>query len=599
MWGRLDASAFLFALLDDRGEPLTNDAKRLVQASIVREEASHICAAVIEDRKAGASSPRGQKLLNKATHIEPNTSWEEVCGLLDISSPPDSVEAKEEFLVRCRIGEESIGDELSTGLMARVGVRASATALTVLRRADLPLAGILDKGLAPLRGALVIANRYTQAIRPRPGSRPRAWPSRVGAAVSLAAPLSLSAKNLGVVAPIVWLAVAAVLLVYAVVAPLTSVLTILLVAIVGFASVMPTSWVPASYPHWLPLERWQAALAITVALVAISWPGVDAADKFLRRILRRGLVTRNAMRLRLQRSDELLVSRILCVGVAVALPALKWWQLRGGSDASDLDRQLVLLAGVSIAAVVVARHHLASLGGDQIALPAPAPQSRWLADWRWARFVLAIGAPMLCGLSVLAHLSGSSTRGTTLIACSALVPLAALAIWERKRELGWRSLGGIGEAPDRALLWTVAPATLLWVGVLGLSAIRGVDFGMDLGGFELAGVHGAGGKALGTVVVIGFGEEILFRGLLLVLAVRAGLDRVGFALVSLSFAAWHIPDALPDGGWTLEASWNVGLTVAAMFAVSQAIFVPLRLRCRSLGGPALLHAANNLSLRLI
>jgi membrane protease YdiL (CAAX protease family) len=129
--------------------------------------------------------------------------------------------------------------------------------------------------------------------------------------------------------------------------------------------------------------------------------------------------------------------------------------------------------------------------------------------------------------------------------------------------------------------------------VILTGAIRHQPFDGSLGDFELPLVGGAGGRALGTAVVIGFGEEYLFRGLLLVLAVRARLTFAGFLLVSVSFAAWHLPDAWDDGAVA------AGVTFAAMLLVSQLVLVPLRLRSRSLAGPALLHAANNLALRLV
>ena len=115
----------------------------------------------------------------------------------------------------------------------------------------------------------------------------------------------------------------------------------------------------------------------------------------------------------------------------------------------------------------------------------------------------------------------------------------------------------------------------------------------DLGEFGLPWLNNRAGLALGTALVIGLGEEYLFRGLLFAAAIGARLERRGFLLVSFSFAAWHIPDAW-DGGALVIAG-----TILAMFTVSHAVLVPLRLRCRSLGGPALLHAAHNVAMNLM
>lgn len=57
LWGRLDASTFLFEIVAGSGAAPTVDRQRAIQAAIVREEAPHICAAVIADRHAGAVSP--------------------------------------------------------------------------------------------------------------------------------------------------------------------------------------------------------------------------------------------------------------------------------------------------------------------------------------------------------------------------------------------------------------------------------------------------------------------------------------------------------------------------------------------------------------
>lgn len=88
--------------------------------------------------------------------------------------------------------------------------------------------------------------------------------------------------------PFVWSALGALLLTYVLVAPLTTALTIVGVALVGLAASIPpswTGWLPGSWAARLPINRWLAAAIVVAALTLISWSGIDAVDKRLRRLL--------------------------------------------------------------------------------------------------------------------------------------------------------------------------------------------------------------------------------------------------------------------------------------------------------------------------
>lgn len=289
LWGRLDASTFLFEVVACSGVAPTVDQQRAVQAAIVREDAPHLCAAVVADRQAGAVSPRGEELLAGADGIDRTSSWGDIVAQLDL----DAADPEADFLARCRIGEEQVADERWSSLLARVGTRAAATTLGVLRGAALPFAGVVDKVLAPVRGLTAIASRYTQTVRPRRGDRRGTmWVARVAtAAVGAAALLNLVGVEYGVLTPFVWSAFGALLLTYVLVAPLTTLLTIVGVALVGLAASIPSSWtdrLPASWAARLPIDRWLAAALVATALTVISWSGIDAVDKRLRRLLAGG-----------------------------------------------------------------------------------------------------------------------------------------------------------------------------------------------------------------------------------------------------------------------------------------------------------------------
>jgi predicted acylesterase/phospholipase RssA len=356
MWGRLDASTFLFDLLDDHrrtfpvrfgpAAPIPLDVRQRVQTAIVMDEAPRVCQAVLDDGDAGAQSKHGQELLRVAgitkgwgTDVEPTPEarWAKLrsalppgaglaaaaaappaatattaAGAAAAAAPagspepdggaatavhgvtPDDVAAAQGFLEACRIGEEHVIDELWTSLVARVGLRAGATTLTVARAAKLPLRSFLDKALVPVRAVALIANRYAQALRPRRAeSHGPAWMARIATEVFAALALAdLFGVELGVAGPFVWAAFSALLLGLLPFAPLTTLLTVVGVGLTGLAMSIHDRWLPDATPEWLvdrlPLTRWVGVPLILVTLVVITFPVVDRFDRFLRAILRRG-----------------------------------------------------------------------------------------------------------------------------------------------------------------------------------------------------------------------------------------------------------------------------------------------------------------------
>jgi membrane protease YdiL (CAAX protease family) len=272
-------------------------------------------------------------------------------------------------------------------------------------------------------------------------------------------------------------------------------------------------------------------------------------------------------------------ARAGCLLFAVALPVGKAIQVSGGRG-TEIWRQGILIAtGVALVLAVAGPRGVTTW---QAALPGQP----WPANGgQLHRLTLGALGPLLCGTSVVAYIDGRSQFTILLIAGFGFLAVVLLTCHEWSRR-------ALVPRPDRAVLWAVAPATLWWVVILFYGAMRSDRFNGTLGDFEVL-ADGAAGKALGTVIVIGFGEELLFRGLLLVAAGRAKLSGCGYVIVSVSFGAWHVPDALSEG-WVI----TVG-TFVAMTAVSQLVLVPLRLRSRTLAGPALLHAANNLAFRLL
>jgi membrane protease YdiL (CAAX protease family) len=307
-------------------------------------------------------------------------------------------------------------------------------------------------------------------------------------------------------------------------------------------------------------------------------------------VLRSGAATAEVMAQRMSPAGGARASpaaaRLVCLAVAVILPLAKAVQL-AWFEGRLVERQLLLVAvGLAAVAVTVRPWRRAVLDWQLLSPVASDDPAGGRQEMRATRLLLAAGGPVLCVAAVAAHVHTGSRPLVVVLSAAAVLPLAVLAAAERRRRRA--APGG-----SRVLLWAVAPATLWWVVIVLGAAATGRPFDGTLGDVEAPLVAGDAGRALTTALVIGFGEEYLFRGLLLVLAIRARLTAVGYLAVGLSFGAWHLPDASDEGAVAM------GVTFVAMTAVSQLVLVPLRLRSRTLAGPALLHAANNLALRLV
>lgn len=299
MWGRLDAASFLFKVIERSGSPVPKDAQLAIQRCIVEDEGPFICAAVNMDRDAGAASPCGEKLVGRGAgrDLRQGSSWSDIVRALRLDEAQS--DPHQEFLSRCRIGEEKVRDELWSSLTARVGLRAAATTLTVARGAGLPVVqGVLNKALAPVRVVAVVADRYAAALRPRQAEeRGLAWVARLATeALAGLAFLDLAFLDLGQLAPFVWLALAGMLLTIALTAPLTTLLLILCVCGLGLLSAAREEWRPDNWPTWLlPLDRLWAFTGTTILLTVISSPKVDRLDRFLRGVLSRAQETAEAL----------------------------------------------------------------------------------------------------------------------------------------------------------------------------------------------------------------------------------------------------------------------------------------------------------------
>ncbi len=162
-----------------------------------------------------------------------------------------------------------------------------------------------------------------------------------------------------------------------------------------------------------------------------------------------------------------------------------------------------------------------------------------------------------------------------------------------KPALAWQFRVPSRQAPGwrTQLAWTLGPAAVLGVVILALGLVFGFDNRLGEGGTLFG--ESTAGRITFIAIVIALGEEYLFRGLLVTIALRTRLDRGGLWALSLSFAVWHIPDASSEGLIAV-----VG-TLIAMFFVSHLALYPIRMRSNGIAGVALLHATSNIGLSFI
>lgn len=163
--------------------------------------------------------------------------------------------------------------------------------------------------------------------------------------------------------------------------------------------------------------------------------------------------------------------------------------------------------------------------------------------------------------------------------------LIALMVVGRGQILALAGLGGSradqrpGSAHVRAV-WPAVLAALGWL-VVGLTTDR---------------LHSVSSvEVVRIVVATGFGEELLFRGVIYGLVLRDS-RRAAVVLSSSSFGLWHLVDAYND----VSSTWPLPVQVAfvtgtllLMTLVAAVVFAPLRDKTGRIWSPALLHVAWN------
>jgi len=94
---------------------------------------------------------------------------------------------------------------------------------------------------------------------------------------------------------------------------------------------------------------------------------------------------------------------------------------------------------------------------------------------------------------------------------------------------------------------------------------------------------------LGTVVF----EEVLFRGVLMALALRRWPVGVAVVVTAACFGLWHVVPAVEGAGSGLLAVSGATLGIGAVTTAAGLLFAWLRLRANSLLAPILAHVATN------
>jgi membrane protease YdiL (CAAX protease family) len=355
--------------------------------------------------------------------------------------------------------------------------------------------------------------------------------------------------------------------------------------------------------EWLPLQAWIAWIVILVALALIPLPIVGRIDIAWWRMRRRAQLTVFGWRQATNVSDAAADSdrdsatwTLVTACLLVAVPAAKFLPV----DAAT--RQLVIVIGLAVAvAVRYGRQFPQAALSWQLANPRGTGAPGTLgSSGPLGRLALGAASLAVCVAAGVLIISEADDGAVFVALWMAMIPLVILLMWEIHRHDDWarhREISG-DPPPDRAVLWTVGPAVTMFVAILMVGWMVRDGFDPDL---VNATIDSTGdrlwfddgtGRAISTLVVIGLGEEYVFRGLLFALAMTTPLRKFGFLAVSVSFALWHLDDA-----WGSTA--EVLVVLAAAFMASHLALVPLRLRSRGLAGPVLLHTAVSSSILLV
>lgn len=201
------------------------------------------------------------------------------------------------------------------------------------------------------------------------------------------------------------------------------------------------------------------------------------------------------------------------------------------------------------------------------------------------RWLLAIGG-LVAGVTVT--LAGVDPDVRWFGAVLALLCCGALAVAELLRRRPQHARPITDRTPDRRVLWTSAPLTLVCTGTAIALAARDLNSRQDLGGLAA------------LAIVIALAEEFLFRGCLLAVSYRVWRPAVAHVLVASSFGFWHAGDS-----WNRTADQVVGMrathlvgTVLITFA-GGLMFTFIRRRSHSLAGSVFAHIATNLPGRVL
>lgn len=198
--------------------------------------------------------------------------------------------------------------------------------------------------------------------------------------------------------------------------------------------------------------------------------------------------------------------------------------------------------------------------------------------------------------------------GAWALLVAGLATFIAFVAWEIRRESSYRAKP-TSPQPALDVMWSIAlPMVALSAAALAsLVLMRPTD------------LDKVGPNLIELLLVTVAGEELVFRGFLLALALGATRpgrlahyprsatspdpgalgDRtiLAYWVVSVGFALWHVGDAYIDvrshssSGWFAFLSFMMVLTVTGL--ASRFVLIPLRIRTGTIAAPALAHVAAN------
>ncbi len=571
---------------DDLRDAVERAMLRRLHAEIVLEETPALVAALEQDRRAGGVTTRAARALER--------EWERARSAPP-TSPQEQVALGSRLLGMNRIGAETLADEAGSDLLTHTSITALATGSTVIGSASPRLLR------TPVRIVRYVAlTAWAMGRATAGGAYGRALAALAfGIGAGLVAVELMPGVDLGPVLPVALLLFVGGALVSFARVPFLLAPLLALIAAPLVLRALPADrvgWWPDGWPYPTLQGRlpWVPTLAVIAAVLVI---GSVRRPLWVRSLARDDAEVTARLGLlagRLRRASRSPIAlpapaawwrHALVWSALIAVPAAKSWQVVASDPwIGDAARQVAIVATLAVLSLLVLRdaavpglahwrRWLLAVGllTDRGA-PAPARPVDGLTIDRWIAAAVAVVTAVVAASTAV---DGWPRWVLVGVAAAALVPVVVLELM-RRRPSRYVPDGAALKRPS--MVWFVVPIVPAALGAAVALAVRG-----EVGHLEPD-------RLAEMAAVTAFGEELIFRGLLLAMCYRVMRPFAAHVLTALSFGAWHIGDAWNDAaGEGAAARVVVVVAVVAVTTVAGIVLAYLRRRSRSLLAPTLAH----------